>query len=358
MAQSAVGRLFRCQSCLRQSVSSPFRQTRSYSKNAIPSFSQTSSAELDQALNRFREELFVPFSLGIQQRKLIFRQKYSGRLEEEPVAVTIGDNEQFLLRPMDHMTRPRKVEISDVVKLMKTTKDWQNIIPFLIGLRTAKRYLDNDRWEWLMRKAAEADALGIMLECAKQSEKTGLRLNDAGVAGKYFYGLHKKAQAADFKGPATTKALSLAQQAVQLMEAPEHVEHDIAKDPRRRPAVIGVLLELSAARALNEFEGRDEGDQVASYARRLLATWPLGSFDAEITNWYNIEDMLQQNIPIYNGIKLALQVNGIASNKALSSELKDRADKLSKLITKQKKNAPEKVKERPTEGYKQLLQFF
>lgn len=272
--------------------------------------------------------------------------------------MTIGDDEQFLLRPMDHMTRPRKVEVSDVVKLMKTNKDWQNIIPFLIGLRTSKRYLDNDRWEWLMRKATEADALGIMLECAKQSEKTGLRLKDAGVVGKYFYGLHKKAQAADFQGAATAKALSLAQQAAQLLEAPEHVEHDITKDPRRRPAVIGVLLELSAARALNEFEGRDEDGQVAAYARRLVATWPLGSFDAGVSNWHKIEDTLQQNIPIYNGIKLALQVNSISINKALSSDLKGRMDKLGKLITKQKKIAPEKVKEHPTEGYKQILHFF
>jgi hypothetical protein len=55
---------------------------------------------------------------------------------------------------------------------------------------------------------------------------------------------------------------------------------------------------------------------------------------------------------------LALQVNSISTNKALSSDLKGRMDKLGKLITKQKKIAPEKVKEHPTEGYKQILHFF
>lgn len=320
---------------------------------AIPTFSPTSSQELDQALNRFREELFIPFGLGEQQRKLMFRQKYSERLDDQPISVTIGEDEKFQLRPMDPQSRPRNQEITQVVSLMKTTKDWQNIIPFLAGLRMAGRVLKPNRWEWLIRKAGAADALGIILECAKQSERTGLRLNNVDVVQKFYFMLHQKAQAAELQGKGLAKALSLARQAAMLMEAPEHVVHDVQQDPKRRPFVVGVLLELSAARALNEFGGNDEGGHVRTYAQRLLATWPLGSFDAETKDWPRVDRMLQENVPIYNGMKLALQVNGIASDKAVSSGLKARVSELERLIREQKKSAPAEVKEQPTLGFKQ-----
>ncbi|KAL2004192.1 hypothetical protein VTN02DRAFT_5841 [Thermoascus thermophilus] len=254
---------------------------------------------------------------------------------------------------MDPQSLPRNQEITQVVSLMKTTRDWQNIIPFLAGLRMAGRVLKPNRWEWLIRKAGAADALGIVLECAKQSERTGLRFNNVDVVQKFYFMLHQKAQAAEFRGQGLAKALSLAKQAAMLMEAPEHVVHDVQQDPKRRPFVVGVLLELSAAQALNEFGGNDEGGHVRTYAQRLLATWPRGSFDAEAKDWPRVDRMLQENVPIYNGMKLALQVNGIASQKAISSGLKARVSELERLIREQKKSAPAEVKEQPTLGFRQ-----
>lgn len=309
-------------------------------------------------LNRFREELFIPFGLGQQQRRLMFRQKYADKLEEEPVTVTIGEDEKFQLRPMDPQTRPRKEEIVPIVKLMKTTKDWQNIIPFLSALRMSRRYLKPSRLEWLVRKAGDANALGIILECAKQSERTGIFFNEADLAKRFFFELHEKAQMADFRGEATSKALGLARQAVLLMEAPEHSNKDIQRDPKRQPFIIGVLLELSAARALNEFGGNDEGGHVRAYAERLLATWQFGSFDGEAQKWADIDHLLQVNVPVWNGIKLALQVHGIAGNKALATSLKARLDELSNLIAKQQSQAPEKVQQQPSMGYKQAQLLF
>jgi hypothetical protein len=326
----------------------------SYLYTAIPSFAPTSSADLDQILNRFREEIFIPFGLGARQRRLIFRQRYSEKLEEEPITVTIAQDEKFQLRPLDPQSLPRKEEIVQVVSLMKTMKDWQNIIPFLVGMRMSRRVLTQGRWEWLIRKAGEADSLGIILECAKQSERTGLKLKEIDIVHRLFFALHQKAQAADFKGDSMTKTLALAKQFAALMEAPEHVNHDIKLDPKRRPFIIGVLLELSAARALNESEGRDEGGYVKSYAEKLLASWPLGSFDGKIQDWVHVDRMLQENIPIWNGIRLALQVHGIAGNEALSTSLRNHLQQLSTLIDEQQILVPEKFKERPTQGYRQM----
>ncbi|KAF9891262.1 hypothetical protein FE257_004826 [Aspergillus nanangensis] len=355
MAQNAVGRLFRGQSSstLRQSIGT-LTSKRSYSKNAIPSFSPTSSPELDQALIRFREELFIPFGLTTPQRKLMFRTKYADRLDEEPVSVSIGEDEEpFLLRPMDPQSRPTIKEAWDTIALMKTTKDWQNLIPFLSGLRMSHRLVKSDRWQWLMRRAGHADALGIMLECAKQPERTGLRFRNVDIVQRYFFELHRKAQQADFQDPAVSKTLGLAKQAVTLMESPEHQEHNLELDPKRRPFVVGTLLELSAARALNVFGGKDETGDVRLYAGRLLGTWGAGTFDSEAKDWVNIDRMLQENVPIYNGMKLALQVNGISNDKTIAPALKTRVNELGMLITNQKKAASENVKQQPTLGLEQ-----
>ncbi|KAB8274104.1 hypothetical protein BDV30DRAFT_209788 [Aspergillus minisclerotigenes] len=356
MAQNAIGRLFRGQSSstLRQSVGT-LTQKRCYSsKNAIPTFSPTSSAELDQALNRFREELFIPFGLGTQQRRLMFRQKYADRLEEEPVSVSVGEDEEpFLLRPMDPQSRPTKKEIVDVVTLMQTTKDWQNLIPFLSGLRMSHRVIKSDRWEWLVRRAGQADALGIILEAAKQSERTGLRLNNVDIVQRIFFELHRKAQRGEFKDPEVSKAFTLAKQFVSLMEAPEHIEHNLQLDPKRKPFVIGTLLELSAARAINELGGNDEGDLVRSYAQRLLGSWSFGNFSRDTKNWHEVDHVLQEIVPIYNGMKLALKVNGISNDKSVAPGLKTRVNELGTLIANQKKAAPEKAVQRPTSGLEQ-----
>ncbi|KAH8423572.1 uncharacterized protein LDX57_001332 [Aspergillus melleus] len=354
MAQNAIGRLFRGQSSgsLRQSVGS-LTQKRSYSKNAIPTFTQTSSADLDADLNRFREELFIPFGLRTSQRRMMFRQKYADRLDEEPITVPISETENFTLRPMDPQSRPTNKEAVDVIAKLQTTSDWQNLLPFLSGLHMSHRRLNANRWEWLMRKAGQADALGIVLECAKQSERTNLRLTNAGLVQRLFFELHLKAQQGEFQDPAVSKALRLAQQFASLMEAPEHIDPNPDTDPKRKPAVIGVLLELSSARALNVNAGKDEGRNVRAYAQRLLGSWQLGNFSSEVKDWTSVDQMLRDNVPIYNGMKLALQVHGISNDKSIAPGLKTRINELGILIANQKKLAPEKVQRKPTLGLAQ-----
>jgi hypothetical protein len=287
----------------------------------------------------------------------MFRQKYADKLEEEAVTVNIGDNDEpFHLRPMDPQSRPRKIEFRDVVSLMKTKQDWQNLATFLGGLRMSKRKLSPAHWEWTVRKAGKADALGAILECAKQAERTGLRLNNNEIVQSIFFWLHLRAQEGQFKDPAVSKALSMAKQFAALMEAPEHSQREIKsvqEDPKRQPSVIGTLLELSAARAVNELGGKDETGDVHAYAERLMANWEAGNFSRDITEWVAIDHMLQKAVPIYNGIKLALQVEGIANDRPLSGPLKRRMNELGQLIAKYKELAPGRVQQKPTLGYQQ-----
>lgn len=282
----------------------------------------------------------------------MFRQRNADKLTEERFTTPIGEHgEEFELRPMDLYTRPGKNEAFEAIALMKTPTDWSNnIIPFLTGLRGSNYVLNQSRWEWLVRKAGAANALGIMLEAAKQSPKTGFRLNNLGVVKRYFIELHRAAQNFEFKDLAVVdKCLRLATQAVMLMESPEHAVQDPAQDPKRRPFTIGVLLELSAARALLQ-SGKDEGGAVAAYAQRLLAAWPLGAFDTFVNDWTRIDEMMQENVAILNGMRLALKVDG--TNKR---DLKRSVSQLQNWFTVQQKKAPEAVRGKPTVGYRESL---
>lgn len=302
----------------------------------------------------------MPFGLSAQQRNLMFRQKYADRLDEEPVTVNIGENDEpFLLRPMDPQSRPTKQEAVQAISLMKTSRDWQNLVPFLTGLRMSDRILKNDRWEWLIRRANdEADALGVILECAKQSGRTGLKLDNNSVVQQLFFQLHRKAQRGDFQDPALSKALGLTQAAVNLMESPEHGASKSSQDPRRNPTVIGVMLELHTARALNAARAagspnaKDEGGVILAYALRLHGTWSKVNMK-EPQTWREAEKLLRDNIPIYNGLRLALQLPTIAGDLANGKALRNSLHNMKVLLLAAKKKAPSDVTARPPQGLEQ-----
>jgi hypothetical protein len=299
-----------------------------------------------------REELFFPFSVPMAQRKRMFRQKYADKLDEEPSTTTDDPDSDLQLRPMDPQSRPTLNEAFETIALMKTPADWQNIVPFLSGMQRSNRLLNDNRWEWLVRKAGAANALGSLLECAKQADRTGFRFSKAGVAKRYFFELHRTAHSADFQDPALSKCLRLAEQAVWLMEDAEHVVRDPALDPKRSPLTIAVLLELSASRAMNNFSGKDEGAHVKAYAQRLLGVWPRVSFESA-TNWTNVDNMLQENVPVFNGMRFALRLKGISKDQSVGPGLSKGVADLAGWIAAQKEKAPENVGEKPTIGYQE-----
>lgn len=299
-----------------------------------------------------REELFFPFSVPLAQRKRMFRQKYADKLDEEPSTSADDADSDLQLRPMDPQSRPTLNEAFETIALMKTPADWQNIVPFLSGMQSSNRRLNDDRWEWLVRKASAANALGPLLECAKQADRTGFRFNKAGVAKRYFFELHRTARSADFQDPALSKCLRLAEQAVWLMEDAEHVVRDPAVDPKRSPLTIAVLLELSASRAMNNFSGKDEGGHVKAYAQRLLGVWPRVSFESA-TNWTDVDNMLQENVPVFNGMRFALRLKGISKDQSIGPGLSKGVADLAGWIAAQKERAPENVGKKPTIGYQE-----
>lgn len=304
-----------------------------------------------------RQELFIPYGLPMRQQRLIFREKNKTRLEEEKLITNIGQNEEeYRLQHKDRMAMPTMKEAWNTVAMMKTKADWSNLIPFLEGIKQAKRAVKPKRWEWMVRRAAASGTLGTMLKAAQLSQQTGFRLNRYGVVMRLFFELHRIAQSGDFAGPAASRALTLGKQTVMLMEDPAHAAREPNPDPKCQPFVIGIMLELHAARALSESATENDKESVMAFAKRLLAAMPLLETELGTTHWPTIDHMLETIVPIYNGMKLALKVEGISpKDKDVGSKLKQQMGRLEKVIQAQKEIVPEAIQEKPSRGYAQVL---
>ncbi|KAF7718833.1 Uncharacterized protein PECH_005835 [Penicillium ucsense] len=318
MAQFVMGSFARWSSSVRHSMVS---QSRSYaSKSAIPSFSETSSPELDQLLHRFRQDRFIPAGLPNQQRRNMFKEKHRQRLEDEPVSVAINENEDYTLRPMSVGELPTKKDAYEVLRLIAANNEWKALLPFLSGLYMSHFRLNPNRFAQLVRKASDAGKLSVIMECVRQAHRTGFHLRDLTVVERLFYDIHVLAQSADFQGPALNKALNLAKQAVDLMDQDTSSQNSAlnTKNPKTQPSVIGTLLELTAARAINEFGGKDQANEVLGYARKLIAARPLYQEQKALAAQSGAAtERAQQILPVYNGLRLSISIHGLALDKAL-----------------------------------------
>jgi hypothetical protein len=287
------------------------------------------------------------------QKRLVFRDRYRERLNEEQVKITIG-NEEFTLKPTNRQSLPNKREVNSAIEDMRNTQDWKNFVPLLIGSLHSKYKFKTVNAEKWVRLAGKSDTLAFILEAAKQSSKTGFSFADRAVAFRFAFALHEKAQKADFSGDALTAALRYAEQAAQLMEWPEHTNNDISQDAKRQPFFIGLLTELSAARAIDQAEGEDVDGKVLSYTQKLLGAWDLAALDRETGDWYETDKLLQEIAVLCSGLKMAQQVKSVAQNKDVVKSIEQRLRQLRTVVERAVEAVPEHKRESPTLGLREV----
>jgi hypothetical protein len=292
----------------------------------------------------------------------MFKQSNAQRLLDEPITVEINENEHYTLKPLNKGEMPKRKDAVKVLDLMERNNTWENLFPFTVGLETANRNFKPDQWERIIAALGKHDKLHLAISCARYAKRTGLRLNDMDVVRRLFFEIHCTAQMADFEDKKTTNALSLAHQAVNLMEQnPEHAVKDASRDPKRQPFVIGLLLELAASRAMLDLNAVGGTEQVLTYARRLLACWPLGkfTFDPEHQDPQSIDTRLMEEIIVWNGLNMAVKVPGVAPAKDVYAQLKQRKQDIEVLIKKRLGSlSREEAEKKSLPGYRQAVVLF
>lgn len=249
----------------------------SSAQRQLPTFTQTDNHELNDVLSTFREKHLIPAYLTRQERKLIYKQKYRQQLEDNPTTALAGGSEV----PLRWIDRRREVPgrgrlVRRALDLMfegNDAKDLPNLPALLQGLKEGvKKPLGNNLAEKLIRKSIESGKFGQVIRCLQQANRTGLTLKNEFVLRAVLCGLHDIAQSSDWSKGATERALRDANVIAAQLESEEHgTGRELAEnDPRTRPEVVGVFLELAAVYVYKHADAKDESGLVKAYAERLV----------------------------------------------------------------------------------------
>lgn len=245
--------------------------------HGVPVFKETSNPDLDTVLATMRTKHFIPAYVSKPERRLIFGTKNRQNLLDNPPTVSIGD-EDIKLEWIDRLREiPNRTKLAHrALSLMAEgeAQGWMNLPALLTGLKKAnKEPLSSELMEKVVRKAISCGRIGPVVQCLQQSHLTGMTLKREEVLQHVVCGLHATAQKDGWTQEATAKALKLANQVALMLEDEEHggERHLRPHDPRQRPEILGVFLELAAVNAYKHQAGRDVGGKVKSYADRFMS---------------------------------------------------------------------------------------
>ncbi|KAL2062695.1 hypothetical protein VTL71DRAFT_5767 [Oculimacula yallundae] len=285
---------------------------------AVPKFTEVSSPELQELLTNVREKIFLPTHLSKEQRDLIFMAKYREKLATDPAKAIIA-GEEFTLKPID-VTKDRPGQWGSLYKallLMPEAKDWTNLPNLLEGLKTAGFKIERDhRFEIVVRKLCQNGQHGILLECLRRAEETGLTLTDPLRVIQIFFFMQQKAFTSGWDAEDTKKALAWAEMVKELMQEPKHRLLKDSEPVANLFEINGILLELAAVRAAKHQDGKDVDGKVEKYARELLAS--PRDFEARRDTSLGMNGWLSWYVPAGHGLKLAQTVLGPSSDLSVA----------------------------------------
>ncbi|KAH0040133.1 hypothetical protein KCU78_g1196, partial [Aureobasidium melanogenum] len=297
-------------------------QTRSFTASSsaqrntatLPTFAETSSPELDDVLLQLRTKHFIPAYLNKRQRHLIFGDKFKQELENNPAYATLGDEEIPLLHIDRRKDIPaRKPLILQALRLIEENDEWRQLPSLLEGLHKARPHPDLALQEKILRKLQLADQFPVILRSLRRSHATGLTLKNDAVLNQVLNALRETASLENWEQTRLEKALKQADELAELLESADHgTGRKLSpNDPRTRPAVIGLFLELHAVYAQQYQGGQDVSAKVKAYATRFMATFNEANQPAE-TDLPAVGPPIEflSKMSIYHGLSLASKILG------------------------------------------------
>lgn len=229
-----------------------------------------------------------------------------------------------------------------------------------------------------MRRACKQGKEGLIMQCMKQVERTGLSLWDAGAAREMLLASMRRADEAKWTKNGVAGALKFAEAVWLLMQDPRHAlpkKRDGLVDPMSRPDIVGILLQLHSANALHQLPDPPSNNMsaVRSYATMILvqlsrldpselslpllpppptSSSPTASSPSpcivpkELFNAANEKAHLYS--PLAHGMRLAMQLLTTTRSREdanLRTQLQQRSNQLEKLLEDCKELLEKKVEE-------------
>lgn len=289
-------------------------------------------------LQELRDKVILPNYLSKRQCNLIFKNRHMKFLEIEPVVAKIGE-EEFRLQHIDikNNVPPVKDSLRKAMDLMKDRPDWENLVGLLEGFHKA-RETSKELWvnNVVVRRLGEAGRQDILLECLRQASQTGMRLRTVGTTHLVLGAISKKAIESKWDATETEKALRWSEQVLDLLEDPKHypIEASPLIESRRRPEIIGQVLQLAAVKASKHQDGKDLDGKVEQLSRKVLDCYSntdkanvlFKSTGSPNRSAFFHNAILAFKVPLLHAMKIAQEVLGPDSD--ITVQLKENATEL------------------------------
>lgn len=217
--------------------------------------------------------------------------------------------------PLDHLRDEPNTDssIARVLDLMGEAGDdgWKNLPEFLMGLKATKRKLKGHQMEKIARRACLAKREGLVKQCCMRVQDTGLGLWEVGVVRELMWAAMRRAVEGGWEKDGLKRGLKFAEDLWVLMQDQQHLkpEGKLSLNPMRRPEVVGVLVQLHAAKTAALGEGRKEAETLKRYVAILLAIWKNADWGLP-KNWNDANFKLLMWTPVWHGMKTARQLLG------------------------------------------------
>ncbi|KAL9110718.1 MAG: hypothetical protein Q9227_004710 [Pyrenula ochraceoflavens] len=332
---------------------------RLYLLSDIPPLRPTKSPSLDALLHTWRAEFVIPWALNKIHRGLLFNRKNGhATLNQDPgIIVQSRSGEEFRLQPLPEKRHDSHRNLSrELIDKMFEAGDFSNLPVVFEGFEIAKSPLSNWEAERAFRKANEAEQTDVVMNCVELVKKTKLGLNRRREpARELFLGLHMLGEKSGWKGDGLAQALRQAEKMARMLEREGHKEMPRTSNPsspdtketnknettaylgkmntiplQATPEFIGLLLELSAAQAINDFAGKDSSGKVQNYASKVLAVWPNGNWETpQPGDPFSRAQSLENWVPLFHGLRLAerVEVDG-----GLKERVREKRGELGELV--------------------------
>lgn len=188
-------------------------------------FRETENKELNELLKNVQEKIILPAYLPEEQRKRVFDPKKRQQLQQNPIDIELDGLEHrftYIDRFKD-VPNSKKV-MNKAIAYMQTKEDWDNLETLLAGFQKAGIKIQDYQWAKLIRIAGLRDNIYAIIDCAKQSRKTGLTLNNRVEVVQLLNGINLKIirSTPEQKKQETEQALKWADVVRDLMHQPQN----------------------------------------------------------------------------------------------------------------------------------------
>lgn len=255
------------------------------------------------------------------------------------------EEETIKLEPMNRFDRPHsRKSFNQITQYLAETPDaqaWDNLIPFLEGLRVARIEPDRHFLPRLARKASESQVArwNTILTALTMSKRTGLTLANRDLTHELVLGTLQRALESQFSHPEPDNTL---QRIVLLLDSPEHCGGKIPAntktttyaDMRRDKTVLAVQTTFAAAKALRASSKTDIDGSVADCLQKLLL--PDGDGSGSLLAPVNVASETKSRnkplwkhnatlikvFPLYSALTLTQKLNAQGKEKAFTTSSK------------------------------------